>query len=108
MIKIYVRFKEKRSMMKFPASHLNKPIQVGFTVLELSKLLMYEFHYDYMKKKYPEAKLFFTDTDSLCYDIPTEDIYKDMEQDADRHKRLSKGPFPTFHCEQESLVEDEG
>ena len=43
---------------------------------------MYEFHYDYIKEKYPEAKLLFTDTDSLCYDIPTEDIYKDMEQDA--------------------------
>ena len=59
---------------------LNKPIQIGFTILDLSKTLMYESHY--IKKKYPEAKLIFTDTDSVCYDITTEDIYKDMEQDA--------------------------
>ena len=42
---------------------------------------MYEFHCDYIKK-YPGAKLLFTDTDSLCNDIPTEDTYKDMKQDA--------------------------
>ena len=62
---------------------LDKPIQVGFSILDLSKTLMYKFHYDYMKEKYPQCRLLFTDTDSLCYDIPTEDIYKDMEKDAD-------------------------
>ena len=61
----------------------NKPIQVGLAILDLSKTLMYEFHYDYMKQKYPQCRLLFTDTDSLCYDIPTEDIYKDIEKDAD-------------------------
>ena len=61
---------------------LNKPTYVGFTVLELSKLLMYKFHYTYILTKYPNAKLLFTDTDSLCYDIATGDIYKDMYQDA--------------------------
>ena len=60
---------------------LNNPIQVGFTILDLRKTLMYEFYYNNIKKKYPEAKLLVTDTDSLYYDIPTEDIYKYMEQE---------------------------
>ena len=62
---------------------LNRPIYVGFTVLELSKLHMYDFHYNYMVK-YPQEdqlKLLFTDTDSLAYAIKTEDIYTDMLND---------------------------
>ena len=64
---------------------LNKPIYVGFTVLDLSKLLMYKFHYQHIKKKYPgkRANLLFSDTDSLLYEIETDDIYKDMEEDKD-------------------------
>ena len=60
---------------------LNRPIYVGFCVLELSKLHMYEFHYNHMKAKYPQEgqlKLLFTDTDSLAYAIKTEDIYADI------------------------------
>ena len=62
---------------------LNKPIYTGFTVLELSKLHMYEFHFNHMMKKYgaDKAKLLFTDTDSLTYHITTDDIYQDMKQD---------------------------
>ena len=47
---------------------LNKPIYVGFTVLELSKWEMYNFHYNFMIRKF-NTKLLFTDTDSLCYEI---------------------------------------
>jgi hypothetical protein len=58
---------------------LNKPIYVGFCILDLSKWLMYDFHYGYMKKEYDSsAQLLFTDTDSLCYEIHTDDVYQDM------------------------------
>ena len=65
----------KLSNKNFAAIHevkqvlvVNKPIYVGFTVLDLSKWLMYDFHYNFIKKNV-SAKLFFTDTDSLTYEI---------------------------------------
>lgn len=61
---------------------LNKPIYVGLSVLDLSKLHMYKFHYDYISPKYGNnQQLLFTDTDSLCYHIKTDDLYKDMSDD---------------------------
>jgi len=63
---------------------LNKPIYVGLAILDVSKTLMYEFHYGYIKTKYDtNAQLCFTDTDSLLYDIKTEDVYSDMKDDLD-------------------------
>ena len=55
---------------------LNKPIYVVFTVLEISKLTMYTFNYDFMKKNSNNFKLLFTDTDSLCYEICDENPYE--------------------------------
>ncbi|XP_065654868.1 uncharacterized protein LOC136081480 [Hydra vulgaris] len=60
----------------------SKPNFERVCILDLSKTLMYEFHYDYIKKKYSDrAKLLFTDTDSLAYEIKTEDIYADIAKD---------------------------
>ena len=52
---------------------LNKPAYIGMCILELSKELIYEFHYDYIKNKYDnKSKVLFTDADSLMYEIKTE------------------------------------
>ncbi len=64
---------------------LDKLIYIGVSILELSKTLMYEFHYDYIIPKYGEAvDLLFTDTDSLCYEIRTEDFYEDISGDVEK------------------------
>ena len=60
-----------------PVLKVNKPIFVGFTSLELSKCLMYDFHHNFIKK-YFDAKLLFTDTDSLTYEIKSKNVYEEF------------------------------
>ena len=61
---------------------LNKPACIGMCILELCKVLMDKFHYDYIKNKYGNnSRLLFTDTDNLMYEIKTKDVYEDFSND---------------------------
>ena len=71
----------------------NKPIYLGMCILDLSKTLMYDFHYNFMKHKYGDKiKLLCTDTDSLCYEIQTEDFYVDISVDVESSFDTSEYP----------------
>ena len=62
---------------------LNRPIFVGMSILDLSKHLMYDYYYNDLKKQYGDAcHLLYTDTDSLLLHIKTDDVYKDMQCNA--------------------------
>ena len=64
---------------------MNKPVHLGFSILEISKTLMYEFWYNYMKPKYSDnMKLCYMDTDSFIMYIKTEDFCNDITDDAEK------------------------
>ena len=79
---------------------MNKPVYLGQAILDLSKIVMYEFHYDYMKRKYADDKLTlcYMDTDSLIYDIQMDDFYNDIANDVesrfDTRGYVSDRPLP--------------
>ena len=78
---------------------LNRPAYVGMCILDLSKTLMYDFHYNYIKKKYNNrAKLLFTDTDSLTYEIETVDAYKDFWTDKDMFDNSDYPESTPYYC----------
>ena len=62
-----------------PVLILNKPIYVGFKVLDLSKWMMHDFHYNFIKKNF-NAEILFTDTDSLTYEIKSENVYEEVSK----------------------------
>ena len=70
--------------MKKVKVKINKPIYLGLSILEISKIIMYEFSHDYVKKKYGDVvKLCYTDADSLVMNIRTKDFCKDIAQDVE-------------------------
>ena len=82
--------------MKKTSLTMNKPVYLGMCILDLSKTIMYDFHYNYIKPKYgAKAKLLFTDTDSLMYEIETEDFYKDISKDV--KDRFDTSDYPENH-----------
>ena len=73
--------------------YMNKPVQIGMSILDISKTLMYDFYYGYLKPKYGEKiRLLFTDTDSLLFLIETEDFYKDISKDV--HEWFDTSNYP--------------
>ena len=79
--------------MKKTKVKMNKPTYLGLSILEISKILMYEFWYDYMKPKYNDKiGLCYMDTDSFIMNIKTNDFYKDISDDVDNR-------FDTSHYE---------
>ena len=82
--------------MKKTSLTMNKPVYLGMSILDLSKTLMFDFHYNYIIPKYEnKAKLLFTDTDSLLYEIQTEDFYKDISGDV--KDRFDTSEYPEGH-----------
>ena len=82
--------------MKKTSLTMNKPVYLGMSILDLSKTLMFDFHYKYIKPKYGnKAKLLFTDTDSFLYEIQTEDFYKDISGDV--KNRFDTSDYPEGH-----------
>ena len=78
---------------------LNRPAYVGMCILDLSKMLMYDLHYNHIKKRYNNrARLLFTDTDSLTYEIEAEDIYKDFWNDKDMFDNSDYPESSPYHC----------
>ena len=76
--------------MKRTKVKMNKPIYLGLSILEISKLLMYECWHDYMKPKYGDnVKLCYMDTDSFIMNIKTEDFYKDIANDVEKRSDTS-------------------
>ena len=93
---------------------MNKPVYVGQAILDLSKIVMYEFHYNYMKQKYDDDKLTlcYMDTDSLIYSIETKGFYKDIADDVkdrfDMSGYNSSRPLPVgLNKKVISLMKDE-
>ena len=78
---------------------INRPAYVGMCILDLSKMLMYDFRYNYIKKKYGNrAKLLFTDTDSLTYEIEAKDVYKDLWNDKDMFDNSDYPENSPYYC----------
>src|SRR5690606_17308885 len=77
---------------------MNKPIAIGFSILELSKLAMFEFYYDILKPKFGDnLRLLMTDTDSFLLHIKCEDIYKELKDLQNKYDCFDFSEYPKDH-----------
>ena len=84
---------------------LDKPSYVGMCILDLSKVLMYDFHYNFIKEKYGDrARLLFTDTDSLFYIIQTDDVYQDLYHDKELFDNSDYSKSSKFYFDENKKV----
>ena len=83
----------------------DKPPYVGRCISDLSKVKMCDFNYNYIKRKYNErAKLLFTDTDSLCYHITTDDAYRDFYHDRELFDNSGYAKSKFFFDENKKVI----
>ena len=84
---------------------LNKPAHIGMRTLELSKVLMQEFHHDYIKNKYlNNSKLLFANIDSLMYEIKSEDVYEDFSSNEEMFDFSNYSIKSRYHDDSKKLV----
>ena len=84
--------------MKNTKVNMNKPIYLRFSILDLSKIVMYEFWYEYMKPKYVNVKLCYMDTDSFIMHIKTKDFYEDISDDVEKRFDTSNYEYKFVEC----------
>ena len=95
----------KLSNISYKIFDNNLVVYIGMCILELSKVLMYEFHYDYIKNKYDnKSKLLFTYTDSLVYEIKTEDVYEDFSSNKEMFRFSNCSANSKYYDDSNKLV----
>ena len=78
---------------------MNRPVYLGLSILEISKTLMYEFWYDYIKPKYQDkSKLSYMDTDNFIINIKTEDFYEDIADNIEKIFDTSNYECNSIEC----------
>ena len=87
---------DEAQLQKKQRVKLNQPLYAGFSILELSKVLMFSHYYDYLMPKYgpDKCRLLYTDTDSYILEIETNDMHADMLTDSNEYDTSN---FPPDH-----------
>ena len=83
---------------------MKKPVYLSQAILDLSKIVMYKFHYDYMKPKFKDPRLCYMDTDSLIYSIKTEDFYEGIADDV--KKMIDTSGYDKKHTRPQPIGEN--